>query len=255
MNYIVAAVTDIGIRKNTNQDSYRVKVMNINGERVVFAILCDGMGGLAKGELASASLVNAFHRWTMERLPLLYPNQITDSKIREEWVDIVTEYNSKIKIYASSAGINMGTTVTALLLTSKRYYILNVGDTRCYEIADSLKVLTKDQTVVAREVERGRLTPEEAENDSRRSVLLQCVGASETVYPDMFFGKTRSEAVYMLCSDGFRHTISENEIFQTLHPNCMTSVEEMTENMRALVQSNILRQETDNITVASIRTY
>lgn len=255
MNFIVSAVTDIGSRKNTNQDSYRVKVLNVNGERIVFAILCDGMGGLAKGELASASLVNAFHRWTEDRLPLLYPGQISDSKIREEWVDIVTEYNSKIKSYAASTGISMGTTVTVLLLTSNRYYILNVGDTRCYEIADSLKVLTKDQTIVAREVEQGRLTPEEAERDPRRSVLLQCVGASETVYPDMFFGKTRNNAVYMLCSDGFRHTISENEIFQTLHPNCMTSVEAMTENMRALVQMNILRQETDNITVAAIRTY
>ena len=255
MNYIAAAVTDIGIRKSTNQDSFRVKIMNVNGERLAFAVLCDGMGGLSKGELASASLVDAFHRWSMERLPLIYPDLIMDSKIREEWVDIVTEYNSKIKTYAASIGISMGTTVTVLLLTPNRYYVMNVGDTRCYEIADGIKVITKDQTVVAREVEKGNLTPEEAERDPRRSVLLQCVGASETVYPDMFFGKPRSNAVYMLCSDGFRHMISENEIFQNLHPNCMTSMEGMTENMQRLVQTNIQRQETDNITVVSVRVY
>ena len=66
--------------------------------------------------------------------------------------------------------------------------------------------------MVAREVELGHITPEEAEKDYRRSVLLQCVGASDQVYPDMFFGTTRLNAVYMLCSDGFRHEITECDI-------------------------------------------
>lgn len=254
MDYIVAAVTDIGIRKNTNQDSYRVKVMTLNGERVVFAILCDGMGGLSKGELASATLVNAFHRWTEERLPVLYAAQLSDSKIREEWVDIVTQYNAKIKAYGRAAGIQLGTTVTAMLLTAQRYYILNVGDTRAYEIGEDLRVLTKDQTLVAREVEIGRLTPEEAEADPRRSVLLQCVGSTETVYPDMFFGKTRGNAVYMLCSDGFRHKVSPAEILGTFHPSRMLDAEGMTANMRYLVDINKERMEKDNITVLSVRT-
>lgn len=85
----------------------------------------------------------------------------------------------------------VGTTVTALLLTESRYYIINVGDTRAYEITDRVKLLTKDQTVVEREVDLGNITPEEAEFDSRRSVLLQCVGASDDVYPDMFLDKQR----------------------------------------------------------------
>ena len=255
MNYIAAAVTDIGIRKSTNQDSFRVKIMNVNGERLAFAVLCDGMGGLSKGELASASLVDAFHRWSMERLPLIYPDLIMDSKIREEWVDIVTEYNSKIKTYAASIGISMGTTVTVLLLTPNRYYVMNVGDTRCYEIADGIKVITKDQTVVAREVEKGNLTPEEAERDPRRSVLLQCVGASETVYPDMFFGKPRSNAVYMLCSDGFRHEITPQEIYHALQPDALLDDTAMHANTCALIELNKQRQERDNISVALARTF
>ena len=149
----------------------------------------------------------------------------------------------------------MGTTITALMLTEKRYYIMNVGDTRAYEIADSLTVLTKDQTVVAREVELGNLTLEEAEKDTRRSVLLQCVGASEKVYPDMFFGKTKSNAVYMLCSDGFRHEITEKEIFKHLNPNVMADTDKMKQNMNTLVSLNKQRQERDNISVVSIRTF
>lgn len=255
MNYIVAGATDIGIKKNTNQDSYRVKVMTLNGERMVFAILCDGMGGLAKGELASATLVQAFHKWTEARLPLIYPNELTDSRLYEEWLDIVTTYNEKIKCYGENCGIKMGTTVTAMLITAERYYILNVGDTRAYEIAEDIRVLTKDQTVVAREVELGMLTPEQAERDPRRSVLLQCVGATDTVYPDMFYGETQQNTVYMLCSDGFRHKITQREIHQVLHPDRMQSSEEMTGNMTALIRANMQRQETDNITVVAVRTF
>ena len=201
MNFIVSATTDIGLTKSTNQDSFNVRVFNTQQGKVVLAVLCDGMGGLSKGEVASASLVNAFCKWADNKLPALCEKEIDDSDIHNDWVGIATEYNEKIKAYAASCGTNMGTTLTALLLTPNRYYIINVGDTRAYEIADSVTVLTKDQTVVAREVELGNLTPEEAETDARRSVLLQCIGASDVVYPDMFFGQTKKDAVYMLCSD------------------------------------------------------
>ena len=255
MNFIVSATTDIGLTKSTNQDSYNVRVFSTNQGKVVLAVLCDGMGGLSKGEVASASVVNAFCKWADTRLPILCENEITDSDIRADWVGIATDYNEKIKNYAASCGTNMGTTVTAMLLTESRYYIINVGDTRAYEIADAVTVLTKDQTVVAREVELGNLTPEEAERDSRRSVLLQCIGASDEVYPDMFFGDTKLNAVYMLCSDGFRHEITEDEIHQYLNPNVMVDADGMKQNMDAHIDLNKQRQERDNISVVSIRTF
>ena len=59
---------------------------------------------------------------------------------------------------------------------------------RAYLLSDDIRVLTKDQTLVEREVELGNITREQAEVDPRRSVLLQCVGASENVIPDMFYG-------------------------------------------------------------------
>lgn len=255
MNFIVSAATDIGLTKSTNQDSYNVRVISTKQGRIVLIVLCDGMGGLSKGEVASASLVNAFCKWADDRLPLLCGSEITDADIRSDWVGIATEYNEKIKAYGALCGTSMGTTVTAMLITEKRYYIINVGDTRAYEIADAVTVLTKDQTVVAREVELGHMTAEEAERDSRRSVLLQCVGASDEVYPDMFFGDTKLNAVYMLCSDGFRHEITEDEIYQYLNPNVMVDAGGMKKNMDALIDLNKQRQERDNISVVSVRTF
>jgi serine/threonine protein phosphatase PrpC len=132
---------------------------------------------------------------------------------------------------------------------------MNVGDTRAYEITDGVKVLTKDHTVVAREVELGNLTPQEAKNDSRRNVLLQCIGASMEVFPDMFVGKTKLNAVYMLCSDGFRNEITENEMYEHLNPDIMIDADGMKDNMYNLIELNKQRQEKDNISVISIRTF
>ncbi len=255
MNFIVSASTDIGTTKQTNQDSYNVRVMTTPAGKMTFAILCDGMGGLAKGEVASSSLVNAFVNWTETRLPELCRTGITDAAIRSDWVNIATEFNEKIKVYGKRIGASAGTTLNAILLTESRYYIINVGDTRTYELTDSVRVLTKDQTVVAREVELGNLTPEEAETDSRRSVLLQCIGASDVVYPDMFFGDTQLGAVYMLCSDGFRHEISADEIYAGLNPNVMLEANQMKRNIDDLIELDKQRKERDNITVVTVRTF
>lgn len=255
MNFIVSAKTDIGLTKNTNQDSYAVRVYSTGQGKVVLAVLCDGMGGLAKGEIASASLVNAFCKWADDRLPTLCETGFTDDDIRNEWIEIAVTYNEKIKLYGKKSGASMGTTLTAMLVTSQRYYIINVGDTRAYEITDTLSILTRDQTVVAREVEMGNITLEEAERDSRRSVLLQCIGASDAVYPDMFFGNTKWNAVYMLCSDGFRHEITPEEIHLFLNPQVMLDENGMRQNMETLIELNKQRRERDNISVISIRTF
>lgn len=255
MNYFVSAVTDIGLTKNTNQDSYCVRTFTTNLGKMVFAVMCDGMGGLAKGEVASASLVNAFKKWSEERLPVLCALGINNEIIRSDWINIVTELNEKIKIHGKKSGVDMGTTLTAMLLTEQCYYVINVGDTRAYELYNNVRIITKDQTVVAREIELGNLTEEQAEKDSRRSVLLQCVGASDAVYPDMFTGETKSNAVYMLCTDGFRHEITKEEIYANLNASVMKDPNGMKDNMERLVELNKQRHERDNISVIAIRTF
>lgn len=255
MEYLVSATTDVGNVKKTNQDSINVKTMTINGEKVVMAVLCDGMGGLEKGEVASATVIKAFHKWTVEVLPGLYARGFTENDIRSEWTRLITENNEKIKLYGKRCAISLGTTITAILLAKGNYYCVNVGDSRTYEIYDQVVSLTKDQTVVARDLELGLITPEQAATDPRRSVLLQCIGASETVYPDFFFGKEKQNAVYMLCSDGFRHEISPEEIYAAFRPDNMMSADQMKENEIALIDLNKRRMERDNISVITIRTY
>lgn len=256
MNYIVSAATDIGNTKDTNQDAYSVRVYMTPLGKMTLAVLCDGMGGLAKGEVASATVINAFLRWGETRLGLLCEKgSITDADIRQEWTRLVTDYNAKIKSYGNSNGINLGTTLTAILLTDNRYFVINVGDSRTYELTGFFKLLTKDQSLVEREIELGRLTEEQARTDPRRSVLLQCIGASDSVSPDFYFGQTQKDAVYMLCSDGFRHEITPEEIYSALGPGVLTDENIMQANMVGLINLNKSRFERDNITVVCVRTY
>ncbi len=255
MEFLVSANTDIGLVKSTNQDGLSVKVFNTPQGKITFAILCDGMGGLEKGEVASTTLISAFNDWVNNELSVLCEKEIEDSVIRQQWENIVVSQNKTIQNYGARQGIKLGTTIVVMLLTQTRYYILNIGDSRAYEISDTLYQLTEDQTFVAREIKHGRMTVEEAKVDSRRNVLLQCVGASEEVYPDMFFGEIKNNAVYMMCSDGFRHEITSDEIYEKFSPNALTSVEAMDLNAKYLIELNKQRAERDNISVLLIRTY
>lgn len=255
LNYIIAASTDAGIVKDTNQDSLFVRTVKTPQGRMVLAVICDGMGGYDKGEVASASLLNAFSEWMDTTLSILSQNEIEDSVIRSQWDEIVTSMNEKIMKYGKRNNITLGTTVVSLLLTDKRYYIMNVGDSRVYEIVDELRQITNDHTVVANDLAKGLITPEQAKTDPRRDILLQCVGVSEIVSPDYFFGDTMQNAVYMLCSDGFRNEIETHELFDAFHSSKMTNADEMKMRMDELIGINKQRNEKDNISVITIRTF
>lgn len=255
MNFIISANTDVGTSKATNQDSLTVKVLDTKQGRMVFAVLCDGMGGLEKGEVASASVICAFDEWARTKLPILCEEPLYDPVIRRQWEEIVQTQNGKIGAFGARQGVRLGTTAVVMLLTQNRYYIMNIGDSRAYELTSDIRQLTNDQTFVAREVAMGRMTEEQAEKDERRSVLLQCIGASDVVYPDMFFGEIAKDAVYMLCSDGFRHEITRNEIFEKLQPGVLFDDTTMSNNTTDLIELDKQRGERDNISVVLVRTF
>lgn len=252
MRFIATADTDIGISKDTNQDSVLIKHAKADEKEVLLAVVCDGMGGLSKGELASATVIRAFSKWFEEELPFELKN--TDMQIiGAKWSLFLKELNSKILEYSRDNRIeSMGTTFSGILFVDDQFVIAHVGDSRVYYIGSSLNQLTTDQTFVAREVSRGTLTLEDAKTDKRRNLLLQCVGASKTVEPQVICGKTEKGA-YMLCSDGFRHEISETEIYESLNPVNLMNKNAMHSNAKYLIEQVKSRNEKDNISVVLIK--
>lgn len=256
MKFSAAYNTDIGIRKSTNQDSAALRIIDTNEGEVAFGIVCDGMGGLSKGELASKEVLLSFCQWFDEN----FADQITQGtfhpdRLRSEWNDIIQMENQKLGAYGATHNIMLGTTVSAVLMFGNAFYICHVGDSRVYELTDRVRILTKDQTFVAREIAAGRMTPEEARTDPRRNVLLQCVGASSVVTPDFLNGQLRSNAVYFICSDGFRHQISNDEILEKMGPYTTRNEEDLHYGCTYLTELAKNRQEVDNITVVAFHTF
>ena len=213
------------------------------------------MGGFAKGELASSTLVKGFKEWFDNRFANLVSEGFSEEGLRRDWTQIIQIQNELIQNYGRKNGIRLGTTLSGILIFNGRYYIVNVGDSRIYQIlSDSLRQITKDHTYIQREIDAGRMTKEEALVSNQRSVLLQCVGASEDIYPDFFSGPVTGNEIFLLCCDGFVHVIAEEEFLQYLNPNLLVSEEAMTDYSKYLVELNKYRNELDNITVGLIRT-
>lgn len=251
MRFLVTADTDIGISKQTNQDSILVKHADTKYGEIILAAICDGMGGLSKGELASAMVVRAFSDWFDRELPHeLF--QIDMHVIAGKWELMLKELNGRLLEYGRQSGSSMGTTFTGILLFGTEYAAIHVGDTRLYHISDEVVQLTDDQTVTAKAVRNGEMTTEQAKKDKNRNTLLQCIGASKTVKPQIITG-TVQEGIYMICSDGFRHELTNGEIYEAFRPEKMTTKENMHESAEYLINLVKKRNEKDNISVVLIK--
>lgn len=180
-------------------------------------------------------------------------NSFSWDAVASEWTRIVKEQNYRISQYGKTINVSLGTTVTAMLFVDGRYLIVHVGDSRVYNLKKTVSQLTEDQTFIAREIKLGRMTPEQAAADPRKNMLLQCCGASKNVEPQVILGKAEKESVYMLCSDGFRHVISDAEIYDCFSPDRLKGIAAMEANSKYLINLVKSRNEKDNITVALIK--
>lgn len=255
MEYTLAVYTDTGIQKAGNQDSLCVRrACTPDGGEILLAAVCDGMGGLSKGELASAEAVRTLEEWFDSSLDLFARCGGDYLEIRRRLTDLICHLDRHIFSYAQAAGGQMGSTLTVLFAAGSRYLTVNVGDSRVYEIKNGLRQLTQDQSLVAAEIARGRLTPEEAKRHPQRNVLLQCIGAGKVLMPEFTEGTVRSGAVYLLCSDGFVHELADGEISESLSPIVLGSKRAMQDTLIELTERCKARGETDNITAVAVKT-
>lgn len=267
MEFEGAGCTDVGRVKETNQDSYIIKIADTNLSDVALVAVADGMGGLDKGELASATAVRTLSGWFDDKLPLSLEAMESsvggfEQFVEGQWNGLVQELNLKIMRHGMHDRMNLGTTLTALLAIGGRYSIVHVGDSRAYEITDaSVRQLTEDQTFVKREMDAGRMTAEEALVHPQRNVLLQCLGSSKEVVPVIVHGNLTKGATYLLCSDGFRHVLTDDELREALSPCALDAAVEAAESyeeayrrvLAGLTKLVMDRKERDNITAVILR--
>lgn len=250
MKFQVAYHSNIGQTKKVNQDAVGFKEIATDGHSYAMMIVCDGMGGLQKGEMASATVVRALLKW--------FENDFTDSSAEFDYAKIQKNLESKIlkcnkalNDFGKGEGIQLGTTLSALIIRDDGLYLIaNVGDSRVYLVnRDNAVQITEDQTYVAREIKNNRMTVEEAKESKYKNVLTQCIGVSDEVEILFYRGKAVEDEFFLACSDGFRHYLSETDIFNTFFGICDTSDEtKWSEILENVTKDNMEKGEKDNIT-------
>lgn len=199
-----AARSSVGLVRASNQDS------GYAGPHLM--VLCDGMGGPAGGDLASAIAVN--HLAVLDA----DAHQAGDllDLLRTAVQDAHTDLVSRSAANPDLSGL--GTTCIAIMRSGNKLAMVHVGDSRAYLLRDGeLTQVTTDHTFVEYLVETGRLTREQARQHPQRSVLLRVLGDADG---DVQLDESIREAVpgdrWLLCSDGLSGPVSAATIAEVL---------------------------------------
>lgn len=217
------------------------------------AVICDGVGGLSYGELASSSVAAAFAAWFENDLPQLLTLYDGDplSSIRSSWATLLHDLDAAIRRYGEESGASLATTCTAMMVVGNGYLIAHVGDCRAYAFSDNgLRRLTEDQTLLAREIARGAITPEETAGHAEEHIILQAIGAPNGIEPIFSTGSVDAEAIYILATDGAYRKAGDGGIAAAFN-GISRSDESLSRACNKLIRTSIGRGETDNLAVAA----
>jgi PPM family protein phosphatase len=231
-----AARTDVGRARDRNEDSY------FAGDKV-FAV-ADGLGGHNAGDVASKLAIESFE--ALDRRI----GDVPPDRVSRMLADAVLDANRAVYRRAQSDAKvrGMGTTLTAVAITDGSVQIAHVGDSRCYLLrGGAMNQLSSDHTLVARMVQEGKLTAEQAEVHPQRSILTRALGAEPEVDVDSFEVDVVPGDRLLLCSDGLSSVIPEERIREIL-----ASTPDLDEGCARLIDEANAQGGPDNITVVAV---
>jgi len=213
--------TDVGQQREQNEDTlYTLStyIESTNGvEPFGLFIVADGMGGYKKGEVASNLAARTAAGYIMSNLylPDLIKNEGSASQLP------INEVLNTAVITANHAVLEQvpeaGTTLTIAVVMGHYTYLAHVGDSRAYLYHESqLQQITQDHSLVARLVELGQATAEEALTHPQRNVLYRAIGQSGTLEVETYFQSLPGNTYLLMCSDGLWGMVPDDEIARIL---------------------------------------
>jgi serine/threonine protein phosphatase PrpC len=240
-----AMLTDVGCVRPHNEDAVAF-VVPAQGATTAkqdgLALVADGMGGHAAGEVASTLAAEVVRRVFYE-LKGSVPDVLSTA---------FNAANRAISEYSASHPecVGMGTTCTALAVRGDKAWLGHVGDSRAYLLrAGKLTQLSQDQTLVAKMVREGLLTEEEAKVSEHNNIILQALGTQPQIEPEIW-----SEGlplipgdVMILCSDGLHGLVPDEMIAE------ISSRSAPMEACQSLIASALGAGGHDNVSVGVFR--
>ncbi|MCR4903505.1 MAG: protein phosphatase 2C domain-containing protein [Butyrivibrio sp.] len=244
--------TNAGKRHKSNQDAAIVKIAEYKEKGpVILAAVCDGMGGYSCGEVASSFVVKRLKKWFESSLKKHIEEYKRFEDIVIELNKYVIETGNFLKEYADTRKIMLGTTAVIFLQIGGNYAFINIGDSRGYIISwPMIKQLTHDQSLVQQKIDQGLLNKRTALKSSQQSIILQGLGVSKSLNPEITMGKIKNTESFLLCTDGFWRKLSNREINGIT--GRLLNYENIEERLKTMGEKAIKRGETDNLTAVVI---
>jgi protein phosphatase len=206
------------MKRDHNEDSFYLPEV----ERL--AIVADGMGGHASGEVASRMAVETivgFFRNTQEEQILTWPFKVDHGQKYEinRLVTAVKLANLKIHEEAqrNPACRGMGTTLVSALFVDEALVIGHVGDSRLYRLRDgTFDQLTEDHSLLNDYIKMKHLSAEEIAAFPHKNVIVRALGMKSSVEVDVMVEQPRLGDVYVLCSDGLSSMVQDGDIAEII---------------------------------------
>jgi serine/threonine protein phosphatase PrpC len=233
----VAALTDVGCKRSNNEDSFGYDL-----SAQIFAV-CDGMGGMAAGEIASSMAVSELvHHFSQqagsdsgeERLyhSILYTNR---------QVCLLAQDNDDLR--------GMGTTLVSACVDGRKIVIGNVGDSRAYFLRNGgCAQITHDHSFVAEQVRNGVMSADDAGSSPLQSLITRAIGTTETVEPDLFTAAIEPGDIVLLTTDGLTRYADADAI-----ASLILSSPDLPAACQALINTAKEQGAVDNVTCLLLR--
>ena len=232
----ISGATDIGNRRSENQDKYIAgRLLNTVG----FGFVCDGMGGVNGGRIASDILSKYIE-------DALYIHNESDSFNEEKTVLSAIEDAGRAIFALGSKNSDyrgMGTTVAGVTVKGSKCTVYHAGDSRVYVARNGkLALVTRDHSMVQELVEQGKLTAEQAAIHPQRNLITRAVGVEEDVQVDVAELEIFPGDVILCATDGLTNFVAPSEIIEILTQDNVFSMPDK------LIAAALKNQATDNIT-------
>jgi PPM family protein phosphatase len=240
MNFEVAAITDVGLKRDINQDSVLVD------HDLGLFIVADGMGGHRGGEVASALAVETVQEFLREHAADI--PQDPKHWLAESYREASARIHHK-STFESPELMGMGTTMVVLLVVGTTAYIANVGDSRAYLFRDPhMWQLTEDHSLINEQLRAGVIQEDDASNVIGRNVITRSVGFERDVNADVITRALEPGELYLLCSDGLSTMLNNDRIADICKKG---AVKDMAQK---LIADSKRAGGDDNVSVVLVRT-
>lgn len=229
------ALTHVGLVRQHNEDSF------LERPDIGLWAVADGMGGLAKGEVASATVVEA--------LGAIGPADSARALL-EAVRSRLDGANAALRAMAAETDPErgMGSTVAGLAIFGGDFACFWAGDSRVYRMRDGdMDRLTRDHSFVQDLIDSGHLNPAQAEKHPYASVIQRAVGVDDTLELDFVQSRCQAGDLFLLCSDGLTRMVHDPEIEAVLADN------EPEAAARILLDMVLARGAKDNVTIILVR--